>query len=507
MTQSAALSPTPTTDATAKTPTTASGSSPGATGAAVQLRAQLQGRDFAAQEAMLQPRAGSAGPVQRKVVQRDGRGGAGGQAAGQAPSAGGQLADASQGQVAGGGGDTPAATTAPPISYSVPGVQNVAAIANPVARNQAINQSYHAFDSAMSAYLGQPLVSNWCTYGQHASREAGAQIRNLQAAKGLIADIAGHLADFQSVALSATSPLGFITAIRSGWSIARRAWHDIKVIVGLLGEEGLVKQSVLLWMAKAGITQQQLTSIESRFAEIASLEITDIGLRTARTVYNTLVDVINMGIRLATAIPSLLTGLTLIYDNMCKGNREIYENVAPAYNAFLSAGLAGDGVVGRMGFGGETRGFLAAAFEKYSQVRAKANQLAVLPADSPERGGIATQRNATAHQANLLVGYQEQLVILQPIFDTMQVELAAMSGTMVLRDPNGSHPLTANWQDFCTRMGLDPARTPPLDQINADNLGELASPENRRGTISEYFEEGLTDRRIHNRPSNISEHG
>ena len=47
-------------------------------------------------------------------------------------------------------------------------------------QSPAINQRYHAFDTAMSDYLGQPLVANWCTCGQHASREAGEQIRNLQ---------------------------------------------------------------------------------------------------------------------------------------------------------------------------------------------------------------------------------------------------------------------------------------------------------------------------------------
>ena len=79
---------------------------------------------------------------------------------------------------------------------------------------------------------------------------------------------------------------------------------------------------------------------------------------------------------------------------------------------------------------------------------------------SPEYAQKKALRDQTAHEANLLIGYQEQLVILQPIFDTMQEELAAMSGTMVLNDPNGVHELAGGWGDFYTRMGIDPAQAP-----------------------------------------------
>jgi hypothetical protein len=89
----------------------------------------------------------------------------------------------------------------------------------------------------------------------------------------------------------------------------------------------------------------------------------------------------------------------------------------------------------------------------------------------------------------------------------MQLELQAMSGTMVLHDPNGVHPLANNWGDFYTRMGIDPA-TAPADPrtIRADQLPPLLPPGDprRRGTIAEYFEGGLTDERVHEAPPPIA---
>jgi hypothetical protein len=87
------------------------------------------------------------------------------------------------------------------------------------------------------------------------------------------------------------------------------------------------------------------------------------------------------------------------------------------------------------------------------------------------------------------------------------VELEAMAGTMNLHDANGTHPLVGGWGDFYTRMGLDPATTPALEDIDADNLGELLPRSERDGTISAYFEDYVTDRRVHNAPSNIAPHG
>ena len=365
-------------------------------------------------------------------------------------------------------------------------------------RNQQINQSYHAFDAAMSQYLGDPLVSNWCTYGQHASREAGTQIRNLQAGIDTLQDVLNILQGL-------LQPANPVEAVRN----AVRAANAIRRVLALLQQPGMIQQVVQLAMTKAGITAADLQRVVDAADEVATFELTDLipFMHQAEQI-NLAYETLRVAAMLVAAIPSILAAVFKIHGNMIQGNREIYENIAPAYNSFLTtANGAPNGVPGAMGFAGDTNGFLAAAFAEYAEVRRLANEIACMAPGDPQRQAMIAQRNDKAHRANLLIGYQEQLVILQPIFDTMQEELGAMSGTMVLNDPNGVHQLAPNWGDFYTRMGIDPAQAPAdPTTITPDNMPPLLNsndPRNR-GTINEYFEQGLTDQNIHNAPPNIS---
>ncbi|MEL6181622.1 MAG: hypothetical protein AAFS10_21870, partial [Myxococcota bacterium] len=335
----------------------------------------------------------------------------------------------------------------PQISYTVPQVTNVGRITNPVERNQAINTSYHAFDTAMTAYLGDPpVVSNWCTYGQHASREAGSQINNLKTGLQILDDAVQILTDL-------VVPDITFDIIGQTMEDARRVAATIRRINALLQEDGLMKQALQLALSTAGITEQHIEDTLNAWDEVSTLEWSDIiwgGVELVNMIYKLL----NLGVRLGVAIPDIITAVQRVYQNMVRGNREIYENIAPAYRQFLLAGqTAPNGVVGGMQFTGDPNGFVAAAFAKYAEARNLYNELYCLPEGDPQRQQLIDQRAAIAHEANLLIGYQEQLVILQPIFDTMQDELEAMNGTMVLRDPNGVHPLVNNWGDFYTRMG------------------------------------------------------
>lgn len=378
----------------------------------------------------------------------------------------------------------------------VPPVVRVAAIADPTLRNHAINQSYHAFDKAMVQYIGNPVVSNWCTYGQHASREAGRQIRNLQAGLKILEDavpilvgLAGNLAN-QVVA-------------------ARRVWPTMRRIFALLQEDGLMKQSLQLALVKARITPGQINGLLTDWDDATSLDWNDLLPWDSPTVDIARVSgrIIEMGIKLAIALPALIRAIRRVYNNMQQGNREIYENIAPAYHQFLTAArTAPQGVVNvtRLRFARDRTRFVAASFVKYSEAKTVANRLS-----GGRAAELLRQRNALMHEANLLIGFQEQLVILQPIFDTMQEELTSMNGTMVINDPNGVHPLRDNWGDFNTRMGISP-RTAPQNSatINPDRLPPMhaAGSAGMRGTIAEYFFNFLTNARIHQAPPAIAPH-
>ncbi len=213
--------------------------------------------------------------------------------------------------------------------------------------------------------------------------------------------------------------------------------------------------------------------------------------------------------KLVIAIPSILRTTQRIRDNLVRGNREIYENIAPAYAQLLqAANAAPNGQPGRLQFQNDPNGFLSEAFYQYGEVR----RLGIEIRDARDPATIARlteQRNAAADRANLLIGYQEQLVILQPIFDTMRPELQAMSGTMSLPDPTGRTrllPNGGNWADFYTRMGIDAARAPRDPRtIRPDNLPPMRDPQDPRfqGTIGQYFQQGRNEPRLHQAPPRI----
>lgn len=395
--------------------------------------------------------------------------------------------------------------TPPRVTYAVPPVVDLLTLPDPVARNGAINASYHAFGASMTTYmgggdpLGAPVLANWCTYGQHASREAGAQIVNLRAALRLMADAAQTLVE----------PAVLPNPI-AAWRAAQRVLPMIRRINALLAEPGLVRQSIQLALAKAGITPGEIQGAIDAMNEVATPEWSDLlpGMMQYEMA-NAAGRVLLLGARLALALPSIVVALTRILDNMARGNREIYENIAPAYAAFLAAGLAAaDGAVSGLTYAGDGSGFLGAAFTGYADVRRLANEMCCLEEDDPTRQTLADQRRAKANEANLLIGYQEQLVILQPIFDTMTEELDAMDGTMVLRDPNGIHPLVPGWRHFYTRMGIDPARAPSdPSTIRPGGLPPLAGRHpSGRDTIADYFTDNVENTNIHNAPRPIRDH-
>ena len=388
-----------------------------------------------------------------------------------------------------------------PVTVAVPAVQNIGAITDTVARNHAINQSYHTIDTSMEAYahpLDGERVSNWYTYGQHASREAGVQIRNLEAGLRTLRET---LASLTRLTLSGLNPV--VVAQE-----AQRAVTLITRVLGLLSQGGLVEQGIRLAMAQAGISESELQGVVDAGAEVLATDFSELIMPALHIIdlmrfVGRLEPVVA---KLIVAIPAIITSLTTIYNNMVQGNREIYENVAPAAAQFLAAAnAAADGVPASQTFAGDTNGYLRQAFVEYGESKHLFDQ-----ARAYQGAGMGTQATtakqqayAKAHHANLLVGFQEQLVILQPIFDTMRTELDAMSGTMVITDPNGVHPLIADWADFYTRMGIDPTGLPTdPNQIRPQDLPPTLRPgdPNYAGTIADYFETYVADGTIHDAP-------
>lgn len=284
----------------------------------------------------------------------------------------------------------------------------------------------------------------------------------------------------------------------------------IRKVVRLVQQPGMVSQAIQLTLGRAGVSVSELNQVVEEYNAATTADWYDlipghVALEQARLGWH----VLTVAGRLLGGIPAVVESLVRIRNNMVRGNRQIYENVAPAAQQFLTAAnSAPNGNPGRMGFPGDTNGFLARAFELYGRMRVISDQIAC-EADETAAGRLRASLVPLAQEANLQVGFQEQLVILQPIFDTMQPELAAIAGSMTLTDPNGVHrllPNGGNWGNFYERMGLDPSRAPEDPRtITAGNLPPLLSSSDprSRGTIAEYFNANTTNERIHNAPRAI----
>jgi Domain of unknown function (DUF4157) len=393
------------------------------------------------------------------------------------------------------GGEPPAGQVAQAHTFTVPAIADLNKIPDPVNRNHTINQTYHQIDASMTGYLGDPLVANWFTFGQHASREAGTQIRSLQMGLQVLRDIGPTLAGLTFGANPITAFQSAVSAVR----IFRR-------ILDLMSQDGLIRQAMQLALAKAGITQSDLQRLVDEAGQVLQ-EAPTLTMNPIAMYHfvRFLADLASQVGKMIVAIPAVIRAVELVYENMKRGNKEIYENVAPAARNFLLAAQgAPNGVPGAMAFAGDTNGFLAAAFTEYGQVRQLGDEARAAPG-TPEAGTKIAQRREKAMHANLLIGFQEQLVILQPIFDTMMEELTAMGGTMVLNDPNGAHPLANNWGDFYTRMGIDPTRAPRDPRtITPGSLPPLLPRSQRQGTISTYFNDNVDNEKVHEAPPAIA---
>lgn len=204
-------------------------------------------------------------------------------------------------------------------------------------------------------------------------------------------------------------------------------------------------------------------------------------------------------------LPNVFGKLGKMRDALVEGNVAIYQNIAPAYDAFLrgeaDASKGGMQALKEAGYEKgsprDPQGFVTAAFERYSQARQKGIE-ADETSDPTRRQQLLDERKALMNEGNLQIGLQEQMTILQrdSIYGDpqMQEALEAVGGTMSLTDANGRHDLRPDgksWAGFADRMGLMPTTADDARGIDVtDHHGRTtryAPDPTQTGTIYEYF--------------------
>jgi hypothetical protein len=322
------------------------------------------------------------------------------------------------------------------------------------AANATINRTYHALSDAFTDFLGEPALPNWMTFGQYASREVGTQINSLEDAFSALHSV-GHP------------------------QTPREIYQALDEAMEHLSPE----------MAK-----QVLKLTRSQIERPTIKDLIALGANPALGVTREVVELLD----------DTMAALDRLHKALVQGNVGIYANMAPAYQVFLKAEEAGeDGLeaLRQNGYqaGGEKdpQGFIEQAFSRYQMARELGDQAKY--ASATERGLLLDERRQLIHEANLFIGIQEQMVILQApgIYGDPEVaNVVNAQGELSLTDAAGTHRLVGNWADFATRMGLEvvPDGTagafPIRDHAGKSTAYRIPDPP-VAGTITAYFAAGL----------------
>ena len=320
--------------------------------------------------------------------------------------------------------------------------------------NAVINQTYHHLSAGLDRYLGEPSLPNWMTFGQYASREAGTQIDSLEDAFTALHTVK-----------NSRDPLDIYRAVSEA--------------MGHLSPE-VAKQVLKL-------TRSQV--------DMPSLgDVLEFGLHPGVGLTGEVVELFE----------ETLAAVERLHTALVRGNVGIYANMAPAYDIFLKAESEGqDGLEALRqngyapGSENDPQGFVNDAFTRYQEARELGKKAESAP--FAEREALLRERQALIHEANLYIGIQGQMVILQApeIYGDPEVaEVVNAQGELSLTDPTGTHRLAANWADFATRMGFETvAEGTPGALAIRDHQGQTAHyrlPEPPpAGSIAAYFAAGL----------------
>jgi hypothetical protein len=375
-----------------------------------------------------------------------------------------------------------------------------------VEANKTINETYHQLNLEFNNYLGNPQLSNWMTFGKFASREAGSQIKSLE---------------------------GALEALKTLTTFDWAVGNDVRAIGALMDimeQDKMVEQGIRMGAASMGIDNAAGMKSKDLISAMAA------ELKKAAEPYLPGSPAI-AAIVAASKLGPVINNLETLHGALVKGNTRIYENIVPAFDVFMKAeSTGGDGIKAliALGYGKpdktpmetyvsstnkDPQGFVLDAFILYKQSKNLAVQITLNEKNGEpkaETDKLIRQREEITHKANLLIGCQEQMAILQApdIFNHPVVSklLGAMTGTMSLQDTvgegallpvkNGNHDSSENWADFQTRMGLAIVDKETEGAIPVqDGTGTVhyyipvEKPESGidkgEGTISRYFRERL----------------
>lgn len=370
----------------------------------------------------------------------------------------------------------PMAADRSPATFTVPVVIDTSAFATPATRNVAINTSYHQFDEALTAYLGQPFVANWATFGKHASAHVGNEMAAADEAVRLI----NSLGELERIVHDLEHDNTIVVVAEY-----HQLMQTLEGLPALLKKPHVISQST-------GMAIDLLTDTTAEMK--AALAASHGGFAKLKAAVAKLVGM----------LPHLAAEINVMKDRLADGNRKIYENIAPCLRELLlGVQSAPDGIPRELPVPSDTDGFMSPAFGHYVEARKLTNML-----QDPElagRGDLLEARVNEVKRANMILVTHEQM-IAQPDYDAMPNQMAALAGRMTLEDPTGTHvllPSGGNWGNFYERLGYDRSAAPAdFRTIDPNHLPPLLpkTDPSYKGTIAEYFDTNAQEIRLQQRP-------
>lgn len=384
------------------------------------------------------------------------------------------------------------------VRYSVPSLISIEAISEPLALSDQLAQSWHAFDGALRVFLGFPGASNWATYAKHLVRHLSGEQQHLRALARLMllfADAQARATDQCEAAIEVDNEArrrnGLPEEVVDAAASCRQQFQT-----GSPSLDHVLRESGLITV---------LTSFETLDSMFRSPLWRAVEQETGIPPYAAAGAVSGqpqgrIGQCIADHWLDVQARLHALSQRALDAEVEAYGSIAGAYRDFLAASNADpSGIAPAMSFVGDTYGFLAAGMQLYAEAKRLGDQVRALGA-GPAAEALLAEREAQVRRATEFLALHHQLVVQAALFDPIANDFREMPA-FTLRGPRGPEVLVANWADFNTRMGIDPATVPSNPYaMTASTAPPLLALE---GTIGGWINQHLADNDYWENPARV----
>jgi hypothetical protein len=371
--------------------------------------------------------------------------------------------------------------------YSVPDLVNTDQIADPIWLMWAITRSYHEFDVAMRAYMGQPVLSNWLTYNKHWARHRTAELIHLRAFQRLLAlneDVVSPQYTAELVRIAASHPPTTADEIAARDTLRGRLASGDPRISAIMNLTSTVLED-------AGLLGTAVRNLLAR----------DAAIPRALPISATTETRAAAAVALSWHWHSVFLDVERLRDKVVAAEVAAYQATAGSYHRFLMEANRESNPM-PTGLAGDVNGLMSAALAMYATAKQAGDDAAAASPEDAEP--LLEQRRLATVRGSELFALVHQAILQAQLFD-FSPEFADTPPFLFI-DPTGERPYAANWSIYGTRLGLDPSQnTGGPSTITPANAPSLTIPgDDQTGwTLADYMPRNLGPGAIMESPERV----